>query len=56
MPNSAVEGVSPDIVLPPEMIGEELIEFIRDAPLVKSLNAFSEKDENTFAGDSRPSQ
>ena len=35
MPNSAVEGVSPDIVLPPEMIGEELIEFIKDAPLVK---------------------
>ena len=48
MPNSAVEGVSPDIVLPPEMIGEELIEFIKDAPLVKSLNAFSEKDENTL--------
>ena len=46
MPNSAVESGSPDIVLPPEMIGEELIEFIKDAPLVKSLNSFSERDEN----------
>lgn len=46
MPNSAVESVSPDIILPPEMIGEELIEFIKDAPLVKSLNSFSERDEN----------
>ncbi len=48
MPNSAVEAVSPDIVLPPEMIGEELIEYIKDAPLVKSLDAFNEEDEITL--------
>lgn len=45
MPNSAVESGTPDIILPPEMIGEELIELVKDAPLVDSLRAFSEDDE-----------
>jgi two-component system, chemotaxis family, CheB/CheR fusion protein len=43
MPNSAVETA--DIILPPEMIGEELIEFVKDAPFMKSMGAFSEEDE-----------
>lgn len=46
MPNSAVATGYADIILPPEMIGEELIEYIKEAPLVKSLNAFSAEDEN----------
>jgi two-component system CheB/CheR fusion protein len=48
MPNSAVDSGVADITLPPEMIGEELIEFVKDAPLVNSLRAFSEKDEKTL--------
>jgi two-component system CheB/CheR fusion protein len=45
MPNSAVATGIADIVVPPEMMGEELLEFMRDVPLVKSLNKLSEPDE-----------
>lgn len=45
MPNSAVESGTADIILPPEMIGEELIELVKDAPLIDSLRAFGEEDE-----------
>src|SRR5688500_14332191 len=48
MPNSAVESGAADIILPPEMIGEELVELVKDASLFKSLKAFSEEDENTL--------
>ncbi|WP_276369337.1 chemotaxis protein CheB [Chryseolinea sp. H1M3-3] len=48
MPNSAVESGSADFILPPEMIGEELVAFIKDDSLVKSLKAFSQKDEDTL--------
>jgi two-component system CheB/CheR fusion protein len=48
MPNSALESGLADIVLPPEMIGEELVEFIKDSALVKSMKTFSQVDEDTL--------
>ena len=48
MPNSAVESGSADIILPPEMIGEELVDYVKDAPWVKSLSNFGPEDENTL--------
>ena len=43
MPNSAVQGGYADIILPPEMIGEELIEYMKEAPLIKSLSTLSKR-------------
>jgi two-component system CheB/CheR fusion protein len=45
MPNSAVSTGLADIVAPPEIMGEELLEFMRDVPLVRSLSKLSEPDE-----------
>jgi two-component system CheB/CheR fusion protein len=48
MPVSAVDSGFADIILPPEMIGEELVEFIKEAPLVNSMRAFKPEDEDTL--------
>jgi two-component system, chemotaxis family, CheB/CheR fusion protein len=48
MPNSAVGSGTADFILPPEMIGEELVAFVKDASLIKSLKAFSQQDEDTL--------
>lgn len=48
MPNSAIASGHTDIVLPPEMIGEELVEFIKEAPFIKSLSASDQENENTL--------
>src|SRR5690606_12153643 len=45
MPNSAVEAAVADIILPPEMIGEEPIEFLKEEPQGISIRSFSEEDE-----------
>lgn len=45
MPNSAVDAGVADIILPPEMIGEELIEYLKDESQGMSLRSFSEEDE-----------
>lgn len=48
MPNSAVATGLADMIVPAEMIGEELLEYLRDIPLVKSLNKLSETDEKNL--------
>jgi len=45
MPNSAVASGFADLIIPPEMMGEELIECIKDAPLLKSFSKLNQKDE-----------
>ena len=45
MPNSAVASGYVDIILPPDIIAEELIDFIKEAPLVRSFNALNNQDE-----------
>lgn len=45
MPNSAVATGIADLIVPPEMMGEELLEFMRDVPLVKSLSKLNDVDE-----------
>lgn len=45
MPNSAIEAAVADIILPPEMIGEELIEYLKEEPHGISIRSFSEEDE-----------
>src|SRR5688572_15928157 len=45
MPNSAISSGHADLILPPEMIPEELIDFLKEAPLLKAFNALSQRDE-----------
>lgn len=45
MPNSAVATGLADLIVPPEMIGEELVGYLRQAPLVRSMMTNSEKNE-----------
>ncbi len=45
MPNSAVASGFADLIIPPEMMGEELVEYIKDAPLMKSFSKLNQKDE-----------
>jgi len=45
MPNSAIATGHADLILPPEMIGEEILEYIQEAPFLKSLNRLSHADE-----------
>jgi two-component system CheB/CheR fusion protein len=45
MPNSAVSSGVADLVLPPEMIGEELLEYVQEAPLIKSLSKLNHHEE-----------
>ncbi|MBL0743162.1 chemotaxis protein CheB [Chryseolinea lacunae] len=46
MPNSAVATGYPDLILPPEMIGEELMEYYKDSPTLQALHNMSRQDEN----------
>jgi two-component system CheB/CheR fusion protein len=48
MPNSAVSSGFIDLILPPEMIGEELLEYVHEAPLIKSLNKLNKGEEETL--------
>ncbi len=45
MPNSAINTGYADLILSPEMMGDELIEYINEAPLIKSFNELNKKDE-----------
>lgn len=45
MPNSAIENGSPDFVLPPEMIAEELLAFSKEGPLLKNFHKMDQKEE-----------
>ncbi len=45
MPNSAVASGFADLIIPPEMMGEELLDYIKEAPLMKSLSKLNQKEE-----------
>ncbi|TDH25499.1 chemotaxis protein [Segetibacter sp. 3557_3] len=45
MPNSAIATGVADLILSPDMIPEELSEFLKESPLVKSFNQANQKDE-----------
>jgi two-component system, chemotaxis family, CheB/CheR fusion protein len=45
MPTSAIQTGHADLVVPPEMIGEELIEYVNDGVETNSLHKFSKEDE-----------
>ena len=45
MPNSAVSSGFADMILPPDMIPEEMMEYVREAPLLRSFTALSNQEE-----------
>jgi two-component system CheB/CheR fusion protein len=45
MPASAIQTGCADLILPPEMIAEELTEHLRETPYSKMLEEFSKEDE-----------
>ncbi|WP_161499329.1 chemotaxis protein CheB [Flavipsychrobacter stenotrophus] len=47
MPNSAVSTGYVDLILAPEMMPEELLEFIEEAPLLRSFNTLTNQEEAT---------
>ncbi|MBC7904140.1 MAG: PAS domain-containing protein, partial [Gemmatimonadaceae bacterium] len=48
MPNSAVSSGTADLILDPEMMPEELVEYLKEAPLIKSFNVMSKQEESTL--------
>jgi two-component system CheB/CheR fusion protein len=45
MPNSAIASGYVDLILSPDMMPDELLEFIKEAPLLRSFNALSSQEE-----------
>ncbi|MGE5520221.1 MAG: chemotaxis protein CheB, partial [Candidatus Dadabacteria bacterium] len=45
MPKSAISTGFADLILPPEMMGDEMLDFIKEAPLLKSLNELNQQEE-----------
>jgi two-component system CheB/CheR fusion protein len=45
MPNSAIASGHVDLILPPENIGEELVEYLQEAPLVRALTEHNKQNE-----------
>ncbi|MFT3909291.1 MAG: CheR family methyltransferase [Ferruginibacter sp.] len=50
MPNSAVASGYADLIFSPDMIAEELLDFIQQAPLLRSFNEQHSKDEYVVTG------
>ncbi len=45
MPNSAISSGYIDLILSPDMMAEELAEYLREAPFLKSFNALNNQEE-----------
>ncbi len=49
MPNSAIATGYADLILAPELMGEEMISFLKEAPLIRSFNQLTNQDEAIIA-------
>jgi two-component system CheB/CheR fusion protein len=45
MPNSAIASGFVDLILSPDLMPDELLEFVKEAPLLRSFNALSTQEE-----------
>ena len=48
MPNSAIASGVADLILPPEMIVDELVDYLQESSFLKPFKKFSEKEELIF--------
>jgi two-component system CheB/CheR fusion protein len=49
MPNSVIAAGEVDLILPPEIIADELIEYLRESPLTKTFNTLNRQEEAILA-------
>jgi two-component system, chemotaxis family, CheB/CheR fusion protein len=49
MPNSAIATGYADLILSPEMMPDELIQFLQEAPLIRSFNQLNNQEEAIIA-------
>ncbi|MES2372893.1 MAG: chemotaxis protein CheB [Bacteroidota bacterium] len=49
MPNSAIATGDVDLILPPEIIADELIEYLKESPLTKTFNTLNRQEEAILA-------
>lgn len=49
MPNSAIATGHADLILPPEIIADELIDFLKESPLAKTFNTLNRQEEAILA-------
>lgn len=49
MPNSAIGTGCADLILPPEIIPDELIEYLKETPLAKTFNTLNRQEEAILA-------
>jgi two-component system, chemotaxis family, CheB/CheR fusion protein len=48
MPSSAIQTGCADLILPPEMMAEELVEYLKDSPYARTIERFSKEDETVL--------
>jgi two-component system, chemotaxis family, CheB/CheR fusion protein len=48
MPNSAIATGYADLILAPELMGDEMIHFLKEAPLIRSFNQLSNQEEGVI--------
>lgn len=48
MPSSAILSGNADLILPPELIAEELVEHLKDSPYAKTLEKFTKEEESVL--------
>jgi two-component system, chemotaxis family, CheB/CheR fusion protein len=48
MPNSAIASGYVDMILSPDMMADELLEFVREAPLLRSFNELNNQEEEVL--------
>ncbi len=49
MPNNAIATGCGDIIAAPETMGEEMLEFVKEAPLIRAFNALNNHEEAIIA-------
>jgi two-component system CheB/CheR fusion protein len=49
MPNSAIATGHADLILPPEIIADELIDFLAESPFTKTFNSLNQQEEMILA-------
>ncbi|MEO8173424.1 MAG: chemotaxis protein CheB, partial [Sediminibacterium sp.] len=49
MPNSAITTGEVDLILPPEIIADELIDYLKESPFTKTFNTLNRQEEAILA-------
>jgi len=50
MPNSAIATGQADLILPPEMMADELLDYLKETPFIKTFNTLNKEEELIIKG------